>query len=272
MNHEKIKIRYNKSMNVFMLLLSVALLATGCNRIGNTDQDVGQEISQRRQGVPESNTSMIQFTSYLWSSKDYTYKFFSDGTFRWNVISDYKDERTGRWGFKQLSRGDGLLFLLWSSKKEFGSNAIERADVLYFRYIAANKLQLAGHGIELINQTTDRGRQTHPEKLADIINRENFPDYFSVTTHSWKKIGTKDSTFVPDYFLFQQDGTFIARYRNGECDHGGHWSLKGSQLYLEMPPEHCDTRGYNKAVLWGQTYTFEGDFLVFDQQYKFTPQ
>lgn len=191
----------------------------------------------------------------------YTYQFFPDGAFIWSVISDYTESVQGRWDYKVLSNTRGLLFLFSEGN----------GSVLYSEFVPGNKFRLGGFLLDPI-PIQQRHRSLNEEtKGPDIINKTNFRNYFLIAARPWKKSNTEDDDFVPTSYVFNQDGAFLARYRDGKCQHNGYWSLRKNKLLLEMPQNHCDVRGNSNAFNLELDYDVEPTSLVFGHKYAYTP-
>jgi len=185
-------------------------------------------------------------------SEGYKYDFFEDGTFIRRIISDYADERRGNWIEKPISNDDGLLFLLWQDNSE---------SVLYFS-MAGRTMRLSG---ELLQPVKRSGETSAGSRKPVLINQENFPKYFSITSRSWQKINGADNDFIPDRYTFNRNGAFVASYRSGQCKHAGHWSMTADSIVFEVPSNPCDRRGTRDNFNWTQTFKIENDRLTLDR-------
>ncbi|HEV2707879.1 MAG TPA: hypothetical protein VGV59_18310 [Pyrinomonadaceae bacterium] len=200
-------------------------------------------------------------------AEGYSYQFLPDGTYRWNVISDYSESRGGQWNYKKVSDDEGLVFLLAQNNVGHDAGGSQpRQSVLYCKCLTDGKLLLAGDVLEPVKSSAQQAARPAPVALPDIIKQTNFPDYFRLVSHRWKKQGVKDDDFIPDLLSLRDDGTFVAQFRNGACTQRGHWSLK-KELLLEIAPNDCDLRGYKGASTRSQRYRLDGETLVLNEQY-----
>jgi hypothetical protein len=193
--------------------------------------------------------------------------FFNDGGFTRSAVSDYTENRTGIWSYKEIRKSVGLLFMLTktSSSGPGGSEEVFRISFM------ANDLLLLGRYLlrpdVVVPVQTDQARSS---SVKDIVNEKNFPAYFRLTAQPWIRLGTKDNNFIPDLLTLHGNGTFKGSYRKGECRHDGYWSLERSQIFLELPRNHCDTRGYRDPVVRGHYYVFDNGSLILDQSYRYS--
>src|SRR5436853_269121 len=192
----------------------------------------------------------------------YTYQFFPDGTFIWSVVSDYTEIVHGRWDYKPLSSTTALLFIF----------AQGSGEVLYSKFVPGQKrLLLGGYLLDPIPAQHLHRSPTEDTNHLDIINKANFNNYFLITARPCKRLNMQDDDLVPRFYAFHQDGTFLARYRDGKCEHSGYWSLRKSRLLLEMPQNHCDMRGHANPFNLELEYKVEPTSLAIDHKYKYAP-
>lgn len=190
-------------------------------------------------------------------AEGYKYDFFADGSLIRRTISDYAEERRGNWAVKTLANNRGLLFLVWQDQTE---------SVLYFS-MTENTMRLAGELLQAVKRSD--GTSAGPGKPV-LVDQKNFPNYFFITARRWHKNGGGDRDFIPDQYTFNRDGTFVAGYRNGQCQHSGHWSMTHENIVLEVPSHRCDLRGPRDSFNWTQTFKVENDRLALDH-YIYTP-
>lgn len=183
-----------------------------------------------------SSTILKWLTSSKWKvvnsrgpfSEGYEYQFSKAGTFIWTLISDHVESRKGIWNYEQLSDNTGLIFLL-------GQNA--QFEILYFSFTDPTHLKLAGDTVtaEDNGSLANAGSDILKSTFQNIIDSEHFDMYFNIVANSWRKTSQIDDEFIPDAYVFRRDGTFMASYRNSQCSHQGHWSMKSNSVILEMP-------------------------------------
>jgi hypothetical protein len=234
------------------------------------------DLEQSKKSVTQIESDLgLKLTAYRWkflrsaepSDEGYSYQFFSNGTFGWTAIADYSEAGSGLWNYQKISEVEGLLFLLWQKgRRNVGSDLKPNGEALYFNFSADNQLQLAGDVLKPVKSSGAAENRQRVMKLPEIINEANFPDYFRIVDRRWKQSGSTDEGFIPESYLFGRDGTFLAQYRSGRCQHGGKWSL-GQQLILEVASNDCDLRGHRNAFTWVQTYRFETERLILNQKY-----
>jgi hypothetical protein len=185
-------------------------------------------------------------------AEGYKYDFFADRSFRWRVVSDYAEERKGSWIEQTISNDEGLLFLLWEDNTQ---------SVLYFTTLGGT-MRLAGDVLQPVKRS---GETTSGSRKTIQNTQTTFRSYFSITSRPWHKIDAADRDFVPDHYTFKRDGTFLASYRAGQCQHSGHWSMIRDSIVLEVPSNRCDLRGPRESSNWHQEFNIENDRLTLDR-------
>lgn len=203
------------------------------------------------------------------SKEAFTIGLFYDGTFRRSIVSDYSEVRTGIWGYKELGPDSGLLFMLTQRKSRSVRYDSDEENVFMVR-VSNNVLRLGRYLLQAGNPSEQTG-ELRRFAIREVVNEKNFSDYFQLTARAWSKLGSKDDSFMPDVVSLRRDGTFAASYRKRECRHSGYWDLEGHEIFLQLPADHCDTRGYREPVVQGHYYTFESGSLVLDGSYKYLP-
>jgi hypothetical protein len=128
-------------------------------------------------------------------------------------------------------------------------------------------MRLAGESLQAVKRSEETS--AGPGKPV-LINEKNFPNYFFITSRRWHKNGAGDRDFIPDQYTFYRDGTFVAGYRNGQCQHSGHWSMTHENIVLEAPSHRCELRGPRDSFNWTRTFKIENDRLTLDH-YIYTP-
>jgi len=258
----------------------VVVVAVGVVAVWKTTQtEPSTQLSSESEGFfgEVEQDILLRLTSYTWQysgagSDGFLLTFSPDGTFTWSVISDYGGTENGKWGYKELVRGEGLLFMLFQ-----GERPAEKSERFFrFRFEGNNQLQLGPYVLKAVKTAPLDVHARNGVNIPVIIKEKNFPDYFQITAHPWKKNETKDNGDIPDQLVLKPDGAFTARYRHGECEHGGYWSLDKGKLLLELPTNHCDLRGYNTAQVMEYPYKFENDSLTLNPgvvrwEYRYTP-
>jgi hypothetical protein len=254
---------------VIFIIMVVQCGSSGCQRNGAAQKQEGVVSDAERGMVSRLTANRWRFMRGAGGlAEGYSYHFLPDGTFKWNVISDYPAVGDGLWNLRKLSEDEGLLFLLWQNGVPAGAANLGRNRyVLHFRFIDRKRLSLAGDVLEPVKLSTGDG-VPKSTKLPDIIKATDFRDYFGMAARSWAKADATDNDFIPDSYTLKEDGTFIARYRNGSCQHGGRWSLT-EHLLFEMEPNNCDVRGSRTILILGQSYQLEGDTLILNGKYRY---
>jgi hypothetical protein len=110
------------------------------------------------------------------------------------------------------------------------------------------------------------------------------PQFLELTAREWARTDDFDVAFIPTGALFCKDGSFQARYRGGDCEHGGSFSVlkTGSQytLWARSAPNTCDLRGgtgvafslnstlsVQDGLLYIQSQTFRDALAVSDERF-----
>lgn len=206
------------------------------------------------------------------SQEGFVLSLFYDGTFRRSVVSDFSEVRTGVWGYKNTEGSVGLLFMLTKGNSPaVGVGSPQKEEVFLLRLVKDDLLLLGRYLLRPAGTPPPQTGQFRSSAIKGVVNEKNYPNYFHLTARDWSKSGTKDNDFVPDLLTLKRDGTFTSSYRKGECRHSGYWSLEGGQIFLELPPNHCDARGDINPVVRGHYYLFENGSLVLDREYKYSP-
>jgi len=195
--------------------------------------------------------------------------FSSNGHFTRKVISDYSETRSGVWAYKEIGPGSGLLFMYTTANSSAAPNSDGSEEVFRLR-LTNESLLLGRYSLRPDAKISERTHQVQSPSTNAVINDKNFPTYFRLTGRHWIRSEMKDSAFMPDSLTLQGDGTFRASYRKEECRHDGYWSLERSQIFLELPDHHCDTRGYRNPVIRGHYYGFEDGYLILDRAYRYS--
>jgi hypothetical protein len=186
------------------------------------------------------------------------------------VISDYRENRTGIWGYKEIGKGVGLLFMRTKASSSVASASTGSEEVFRVSLMTNELLLLGRYSLRPDAVVPAQTDQVRSSSVKDIVNEKNFPTYFRLTARPWIKLGTNDDNFIPDLLTLQGNGTFTGSYRKGECGHDGYWSLERRQIFLELPRNHCDTRGYQDPVVRGHYYIFENGSLILDRTYRYS--
>lgn len=263
---------------MFIIVSSILLVATILWSTSNSSSKYENDSrTESRAPVGLDVLSKLTMNTWRYSSQStlqpegFVLSFFFDGTFKWSVVSDHSEVRAGVWGYKELGKGVGLLFLLTKGNSTaVGVSPSQKEEVFLLKLMKDNLLRLGRYSLRPAGPPPAQTGQLSSSAIKEVINDKNFPNYFRLIAQPWSRLGTKDNDFIPDLLSLQRDGTFTASYRKAECRHSGYWSLEGGQLFFELPPDHCDARGYRNPIVRGHYYTFENGSLVLDLVYRYS--
>ncbi len=259
------------------------LLGNGCDPDHNDAQGIDVEVvgeddptqtGECEYPRSEPDAATFEFlTSSMWVGDGCAYvgddlpptcetiQLRADGTYAWGAESDYTErDDEGRWNF--WSQGDrGLVFL-------------DDGSALAF--------QRDGDALTLRNRVYERGLPNSgggDASTLPVVAPSSL--WCRMVANAWTKTNAFGLATVPDAVEFAADGTLRASYREGECGHGGTFSLYTEmvgtgaptspierRLYLSpvSDPNTCDERegGTEGRVAASNEHPhLEGDALVF---------
>jgi hypothetical protein len=152
-------------------------------------------------------------------------RFSADGTYWWRAESDYVErDQSGRWNFRARDGASGIVCLDDGSVVDF--------------LLTEPGLRWTLLGVlspdRVLEETGTR---------AGLPSIEPAPLYVALTAHPWRKTNDFDLYREPTSFTLLRNGTLQASYRDGECEHGGVFSLIADELQPRSDPNTCDMRG-----------------------------
>ncbi len=180
-------------------------------------------------------------TSHVWGNEKLSCAIFRrDGTYHW---ASYPGPPCGTPNF--INNGK------WSFEwhKTHGYIVLDSG--------AALAIQFRGDQLFFIQSLIARSNKLKYSDEQRSLTRRNLPElkplalFDRLTKHGWKKSNDFNLNMYPDKIRFSRDGRFHARYRNGQCAHGGFWSVmpksRGYRRITMLVPfsddNACDQRG-----------------------------
>lgn len=171
----------------------------------------------------------------LWLRRNGRYRWFE-----WHY--DHGAESTGRWNFQWNPAGHGVILLAHKrvkTGKSHSAMAFEfRGDELFYRVCPLSRGKEIRYGEKQLAMQSDNLPKLRPPELFEKL-----------TASAWKKACPFDLYCEPDMVRFDRDGRFYASYRDGECSHGGFWSIAHSELHPVSDSNTCDLRGGTSASI-----------------------
>jgi hypothetical protein len=196
------------------------------------------------------------------ASEVVTWEFYPNRMFRWQLTSDFSEERTGAWSVPPISEERGVVFLA-------STTVLTRFDVLSLKF-ENGRLILGEFAYERTSFTgTETPPTIIPEDLDAITNQPNrfFSSWLTVTTSDWQN----ESTTPPgdaNLYAFMQDGTYSAHFDATQCQYNGTWSLSTTvggndgTVWLSVPANTCDQRGAQDAFVREIPFRLNGNNLI----------
>lgn len=181
-----------------------------------------------------------------------TWEFYADGSFRWNLVSDYSINYIGTWVLSGASLNTGVLFLISTPTNDKQSI---RNDVLSITYQNAN-LKIG----EMVYQAVSTVRTETPAEIRQgsaiksVSIEKLFPLWGVMIASNWRS-ETVPSPGYPDTISFSSAGGYNARFESTDCQYEGTWSLLTfgqniGKILLSAPANRCDPRGPREGFIW----------------------
>jgi hypothetical protein len=152
-----------------------------------------------------------------------------DGTYDWSATSDYPERaQSGTWNFFARDVDGGIVCL-------------DDGSVVDFALSATGKLAWGMLGELAPDSPLGGGSRTALPTVSVA------PLFMALIEHDWRKTNEIDVYSQPTGFSLSDDGTFVAEFRDGECEANGTFSLIKDrtelQLWPRASPNACDLRG-----------------------------
>ena len=145
----------------------------------------------------------------------------ADGTFAWTAISDYVErDESGPWNFRPRDAESGVICFGGGSVMDY------RLDATGLRW-------------GLLGLFTPEAPLVEAGSREGLPAVEPSPLFTDLVATSWVKTNSLDLDSVATSFTLFEDGTFTAEYRDGECTHGGTFSVVGDELQPRNDDNFC---------------------------------
>lgn len=184
-----------------------------------------------------------------------TVEFRKNGNFSWTAFSDYPERgQSGKWNLRLTEENAGIVYLSDGSVISF----MREGDDLGF---TISQFMPAEDIVYELNES-----QLTRDDLSIVEPSET---YNKLIANPWEKSNDFDLFRIPESIVFKENGRFFASYRDGQCSHGGFWSLDhGAIPHLILIPfsdtNDCDLRGYDASIAASNEWPrFQDELLIF---------